>query len=234
MANKQKTELTPLQLLQELATILLEHFEHACGQALAGAEKKLAKLEKKRSKVEKKLGKQRDRLDSTPAGKRKKQMKLRATISLLETALVDMQRQADETRHYIRDFKHDVHVSLVLLQVVGEVREAASEMLRQRELGQLEISGATSPAAQTEVTAKSAVKPSPAARRATREATALKAMANAVVATPTVTVVKGRKHAPSEVAPLAHGVAEASAAPEPDEAPHAESALQPEWLERSR
>jgi hypothetical protein len=228
MASRQKIELTPLKLLQELTTILLEHFELACGQALADAEKMLSRLEKKRSKVERKLGKQRDRLDATPAGKRKKQAKLRAAIALLETALVDVQLQTDETRQYIRHFKHDIHVSLGLLQGVGKVREAASEMLRQRE-----SSGGTSTTGQTKVTATPVVKRSPPTQRAVKQAATLKAIANAVVAKPTVTVVKGRKHAPSEVAPLAHGVAEASAAPEPDEAPHTESALQPEWLERS-
>ena len=233
MASRKKIELTSLLLLQELTTILLEHFEQACGQALADAEKKLSRLEKKRSKVKKKLGKQRDRLDATPTAKQKKQTKLRATLSLLEAALVELQLQTDETRQYISHLKHDIDVSLTLLQGVGKVREDASEMLRQRKPGHREIGGATSPAANTPATTKSPVKPSPASLRAAKQAKALKAIANAVVAKPTVTVVKGRKHAPSEVAPLAHGVAEASAAPEPDEAPHAESALQPEWLERS-
>lgn len=227
MASRKKIQLTPLLLLQELTTLLLEHFEQACGQALADAEKKLSRFEKKHSKVEKKRGKQRARLDSTPTAKRKKQTKLRATLSLLEAALVELQLQIDETRQYISHLKHDIHVSLTMVQGVGKVREAAGEMLRQRE------DGGSLPSAQMEVAAKSAVKPSPATLRATKQATALKAIANAVVAKPTVTVVKGRKNAPSEVAPLAHGVAEASAAPEPDEAPHAESALQPEWLERS-
>ncbi|TDV57061.1 hypothetical protein EC919_102435 [Pseudomonas graminis] len=208
MASRKKIQLTPLLLLQELTTILLEHFEQACGQALADAEKKLSRFEKKRNKVEKKLGKQRDRLDYTPNAKRKKQTKLRATLSRLEAALVELQLQIDETRHYISHLKHDIHVSLTLLQGVGKVREVASEMLRQRE------DGGSSPAAQMEVAAPSAVKPSPASLRAAKQATALKAIANAVVAKPTVTVVKARKHAPGEVAPLAHGIAEASAAPD--------------------
>lgn len=228
MASRKKTGSTPLQLLEELTTLLMEHFEQACGRALAEAEKMLSRLEKKRTKLETKLGKKRSRLDTTPVGKRKKQTKLRATIKALEANFFEVQGRAEHTRQYIRDFKHDVQMSLALLQGVGQVREEASKMLRQRELG---LSG--SPASQTEVTATSASKPSPASLRAVKQATALKAIANAVVAKPTVTVVKGRKHAPSEVAPLAHGVAEASAAPEPDEAPHAESALQPEWLERS-
>ena len=228
MASRKKTGSTPLQLLEELTTLLMEHFEQACGRALADAEKMLSRLEKKRTKLETKLGKKRSRLDTTPVGKRKKQAKLRTTIKALQAKVFEVQGRAEYTRQYIRDFKHDVQMSLALLQGVGQVREEASKMLRRRELG---LSG--SPASQTEVTATSASKPSPASLRAVKQATALKAIANAVVAKPTVTVVKGRKHAPSEVAPLAHGIAEASAAPEPDEAPHAESALQPEWLERS-
>lgn len=228
MASRKKTGSTPLQLLEELTTLLMEHFEQACGRALAEAEKMLSRLEKKRTKLETKLGKKRSRLDTTPVGKRKKQTKLRATIKALEANLFEVQGRAEHTRQYIRDFKHDVQMSLALLQGVGQVREEASKMLRRRELG-----AGSSAASQTEVAAPSALKPSPSNLRAAKQATALKAIANAVVAKPTVTVVKGRKHAPSEVAPLAHGVAEASAAPEPDEAPHAESALQPEWLERS-
>jgi chromosome segregation ATPase len=228
MASRKKTGSTPLQLLEELTTILMKHFEQACGQALADAEKMLSRLEKKRTKLETKLGKKRSRLDTTPVGKRKKQTKLRATIKALQANLFEVQGRAEHTRQYIRDFKHDVQMSLALLQGVGQVREEASKMLRQRELGV-----SSSPGSQMEVAAPSASKPSPASLRAVKQATALKAIANAVVAKPTMTVVKGRKHAPSEVAPLAHGIAEASAAPEPDEAPHAESALQPEWLERS-
>ncbi|MBD8121058.1 AlgP family protein [Pseudomonas lutea] len=228
MASRKKTGSTPLQLLEELTTLLMEHFEQACGRALADAEKMLSRLEKKRTKLETKLGKKRSRLDTTPVGKRKKQAKLRTTIKALQAKVFEVQGRAEDTRQYIRDFKHDVQMSLALLQGVGRVREEASKMLRRRELG---LSG--SPASQTEVTATSASKPSPASLRAVKQATALKAIANAVVAKPTVTVVKGRKHAPSEIAPLAHGIAEASAAPEPDETPHAESALQPEWLERS-
>jgi hypothetical protein len=228
MASRKKTGSTPLQLLEELTTLLMEHFEQACGRALADAEKMLSRLEKKRTKLETKLGKKRSRLDNTPVGKRKKQAKLRATIKALQANLFEVQGRTEHTRQYIRDFKHDVQMSLALLQGVGQVREEASKMLRRRELG-----AGSSAASQTEVAAPSALKPSPSNLRAAKQATALKAIANAVVAKPAVTVVKGRKHAPSEVAPLAHGIAEASAAPEPDEAPHAESALQPEWLERS-
>ena len=228
MASRKKTGSTPLQLLEELTTLLMEHFEQACGRALADAEKMLSRLEKKRTKLETKLGKKRSRLDNTPVGKRKKQAKLRATIKALQAKVFEVQGRTEHTRQYIHDFKHDVQMSLALLQGVGQVREEASKMLRRRELGV-----SSSPVSQTEVTATSASKPSPASLRAVKQATALKAIANAVVAKPAVTVVKGRKHAPSEVAPLAHGIAEASAAPEPDEAPHAESALQPEWLERS-
>ncbi|KGF64722.1 AlgP family protein [Pseudomonas lutea] len=228
MVSRKKTGSTPLQLLEEITTLLMEHFEQACGRALADAEKMLSRLEKKRTKLETKLGKKRSRLDTTPVGKRKKQAKLRATIKALQAKLFEAQGRTEHTRQYIRDFKHDVQMSLALLQGVGQVHEEASKMLRQRELG-----ADSPPSSQTEVTATSASKPSPSNLRAAKQATALKAIANAVVAKPTVTVVKGRKHAPSDVAPLAHGIAEASAAPEPDEAPHAESALQPEWLERS-
>jgi hypothetical protein len=228
MAKTKSTTITPLQLLQELTSTLLEHFEHACGQTLADAEKILSRLEKKMSKVQAKLSKQRGRIESAASGKRKAQAKAQAKISVQEEVLIELQIRTDETRQYIDELKHDIQISLTLAQGVGRVREAASEALRQHG-----ILGLTAPESELDVNAPPSVKRTVTTPRIAKKAQALKAIANAVVAKPvvTVTTVKSRKHAPGEIAPLALGVAETTAAPDPDEPPHTESALQAEWIE---
>lgn len=228
MAKRKSIAVTPLQLLQELTSTLLEHFEQACGQALADAEKILSKLEKKMTKVQAKLNKQRGRVESSASGKPKAQTKTRAKISVQEEVLIELQIRTDETRRYIGELKHDIKISTTLAQGVGGVREAACEALRQRS-----ILGLTAPESELDVNASPILNRPVTTPRVAKKAEALKAIANAVVAKPlkTVSMVKSRKHAPSAIASLALGVAETTAAPDPDEPPHTQSALLVEWIE---
>jgi hypothetical protein len=228
MTKRKSTVITPLHLLEELTSTLVEHFEQACRQALADAEKILSKLEKKMSKVQAKLSKQRGRIESTSSGKPKKQAKVRAKISVQEELLTELQIRTDETRQYIGELNHDIKISLTLAQGVEGVRDAACETLRQRS-----IPGLTAPESELDVNASSNVRRTVNPPRVAKKAEALKAIANAVVAKPVVTVTtfKPRKHAPSEIAPLAVGVAQTTVAPDPDGYPHTESALQAEWIE---
>lgn len=53
MSATKKPVNTPLHLLQQLSSSLLEHLEDACSQALADAEKLLAKLENNAVKLRK-------------------------------------------------------------------------------------------------------------------------------------------------------------------------------------
>ena len=70
MSATKKPVNTPLHLLQQLSSSLLEHLENACSTALADAEKLLAKLEKQRGKAQEKLHKSRTKLqDAATAGK---------------------------------------------------------------------------------------------------------------------------------------------------------------------
>lgn len=228
MGKRKSTAVTPLHLLQQLTSTLLEHFEQACGQALADAEKILSKLEKKVSKVKAKLSKQHGRIESTVPGKSKAQAKARAKIAVQEEVLIELQIRTDETRRYLGELKHDIELSLTLAQGVGMVHEAACGALRQRS-----ISGLNAPEFELDVIATPNMKRTVTTPLVAKKAQALKAIANAVVAKPvvTVTTVKPRKHVPSEIAPLATGVAETTAAPDPDEPPHTESALRADWID---
>lgn len=208
MSAKKKPVSTPLHLLQQLTGSLLEHFEQACAKALADAEKILAKLEKQRVKVQEKLHKQRGRIEAAAAaGKRKTQAKARASVEALETSLGELQSRQAETRLYIGELKNDIQSSLALVQGVSKVREAATKALDAR---------AAKPAAsQGSPSAPAAVKRPSTSVAVAKKAATVQAIATASIAEPVLGAPKprARKPAPGQVAPLAEGVAQASAAP---------------------
>lgn len=108
MSASKKPVNTPLHLLQQLSSSLLEHLESACSQALADAEKLLAKLEKQRGKAQEKLHKSRTKLqDAATAGKAKAQSKAKGVASELEALLDALQQRQAETRSYIVELKRD-------------------------------------------------------------------------------------------------------------------------------
>jgi chromosome segregation ATPase len=200
MSAKKKPVSTPLHLLQQLTASLLDHFEQACAQALADAEKVLAKLEKHRVKVQEKRHKQHERIETTAAaGKRKAQAKARANVEALDASLNELQGRQAETRQYIGELKNDIQASLALVQGVSKVREAASKALEQRpaKLASSQSAGVTSTA------------PASAAEKQTA---AVQAIANAAIGEAVTGAPKprSRKAAPSQVAPLASGVSQAT------------------------
>jgi phage-related tail protein len=200
MSAKKKPVSTPLHLLQQLTASLLDHFEQACAQALADAEKVLAKLEKQRVKVQEKLHKQHERIETAAAaGKRKAQAKARANVEALDTSLNELQGRQAETRQYIGELKNDIQASLALVQGVSKVREAAGKALESRPAKSAAGSGASvSPAA-----------PGGPARKQTAavQAIATASIGEAVSGAPKP---RSRKPAPSQLAPLADGVAQAT------------------------
>ncbi|KAF4558316.1 transcriptional regulator [Pseudomonas sp. CES] len=130
MSAKKKPVSTPLHLLQQLSSSLLEHLEEACSQALADAEKLLAKLEKQRGKAQEKLHNGRLKLqDAAKAGKAKAQTKAQKAIGELEELLDSLKERQTQTRAYIQQLKRDAQDSLKLAQGVGKVREAAVKAL---------------------------------------------------------------------------------------------------------
>lgn len=200
MSAKKKPVSTPLHLLQQLTASLLDHFELACAQALADAEKVLAKLEKQRVKVQEKRHKQHERVESAAAdGKRKAQARAHANVEALDAALNELQGRQAETRQYIGELKNDIQASLALVQGVSKVREAASKALESRPSKPPVDQGASMASA-------SPVSP------AEKQTAAVQAIANAAIggAVPGSPKPRSRKAAPSQVAPLADGIAHAS------------------------
>ena len=130
---KKKSVSTPLHLLQQLSSSLLEHLEDACTRALVDAEKLLAKLEKQRGKAQEKLHKARSKMqDSAVAGKAKAQAKGKEAVAELEQLLDTLKDRQSETRTYIASLKRDAQESLKLAQGVGKVKEAVGKALDSR------------------------------------------------------------------------------------------------------
>src|SRR3990167_3347937 len=126
--TKKKSVSTPLHLLHQLSSSLLEHLEDACSRALIDAEKLLGKLEKQRGKAQEKLHNARVKLqDAAVAGKTKD------AVAELEELLDTLKGRQSETRDYIVGLKRDAQESLKLAQGVGKVKEAASKALGRRE-----------------------------------------------------------------------------------------------------
>ncbi|WP_287810447.1 AlgP family protein, partial [Pseudomonas sp.] len=170
-ANKKPVN-TPLHLLQQLSSSLLEHLEGACSQALADAEKLLAKLEKQRGKAQEKLHKSRSKLqDAASAGKAKAQAKAKAAGEELEELLDALKERQAETRQYIVQLKRDAQESLKLAQGVGRVHEAASKALTSRS-AKPAAAPATKKAPARAASKASAAKPAVAAKPAARTTTA--------------------------------------------------------------
>jgi hypothetical protein len=133
MSASKKPVNTPLHLLQQLSSSLLEHLESACSQALSDAEKLLAKLEKQRGKAQEKLHKSRSKLqDAASAGKAKAQTKAKDAADELEKLLDALQARQTETRNYIVQLKRDAQQSLELAQGVGKVQQAVVDALASR------------------------------------------------------------------------------------------------------
>ena len=133
MSATKKPVNTPLHLLQQLSSSLLEHLETACSEALADAEKLLAKLEKQRGKAQEKLHKSRTKLqDAAAAGKAKAQAKAKGAVADLEELLDALKDRQSETRGYILQLKRDAQESLKLAQGVGRVQEAVGKVLSLR------------------------------------------------------------------------------------------------------
>ncbi|HSX88441.1 MAG TPA: AlgP family protein, partial [Pseudomonas sp.] len=119
---KKSSVTTPLHLLQQLSTSLLEHLESACSKALTDAETLLAKLEAQRGKAQEKLHKAHAKLQAAAAaGKAKAQSKAKAAVSELEELLDVLKTRQTETRGYIAGLKRDAQESLKLAQGVGKV-----------------------------------------------------------------------------------------------------------------
>ena len=172
---KKKSVSTPLHLLQQLSSSLLEHLEDACSRALIDAEKLLAKLEKQRGKAQEKLHKARSKLqDAAVAGKAKAQGKAKDAVAELEELLDALKARQTETRSYIAGLKRDAQESLKLAQGVGKVKEAVSKALDSRAAKAAMVAPAAKPAvakapakpAARKVAAKPASKPAPATKAA--------------------------------------------------------------------
>ena len=166
---KKKSVSTPLHLLQQLSSSLLEHLEDACTRALVDAEKLLAKLEKQRGKAQEKLHKARSKMqDSAVAGKAKAQAKGKEAVAELEQLLDTLKDRQSETRTYIASLKRDAQESLKLAQGVGKVKEAVGKALNSRSAKAALVKTAAKPAA-TKAPAKPAAS-KPAAKPATKAA----------------------------------------------------------------
>ena len=183
---KKKSVTTPLHLLQQLSSSLLEHLEDACSRALIDAEKLLAKLEKQRGKAQEKLHKARSKLqDAAVAGKAKAQGKAKDAVAELEELLDALKARQTETRSYIAGLKRDAQESLKLAQGVGKVKEAVSKALDSRAAKAAMVAPAAKPAvAKTAAKAPAKTPAKPAARKvaakpASKPAPATKAAAGA-------------------------------------------------------
>ena len=206
---KKKSVSTPLHLLQQLSSSLLEHLEDACSRALIDAEKLLAKLEKQRGKAQEKLHKARSKLqDAAVAGKAKAQNKAKDAVAELEELLDALKARQTETRSYIAELKRDAQESLKLAQGVGKVKEAVSKALDSRAAKAAMVAPATKPAV-----AKAAAKAP--TRAAAKPATKAPARASAKPATkaPARAAAKPAAKAPARAAAKPAAKAPAAAKP---------------------
>ena len=208
---KKKSVSTPLHLLQQLSSSLLEHLEDACTRALVDAEKLLAKLEKQRGKAQEKLHKARSKMqDAAVAGKAKAQAKAKEAVAELEQLLDTLKDRQSETRTYIASLKRDAQESLKLAQGVGKVKEAVNKALDSRSVK----AAAVKPAAKLAAT-KAPAKPAaskPAAKPATKAAApAAKAPAKAPAKSAAKAPAKAASKAPVAAKPAAKAPAKPAA-----------------------
>ncbi|MCL7462724.1 AlgP family protein [Pseudomonas sp. NW5] len=135
MSHPQAPLTTPLQLLQQLAGNLLEHFDQACAEALENTEQLLAKLERQRARTQERLYKANTRLsDAVHAGKAGRQAKYRARITELDELLATLESRHAELLEYLQQLRLDVRESLELAQGIGKIAQAAASRLTHRAL----------------------------------------------------------------------------------------------------
>src|SRR5690606_36329434 len=175
-ARKKNTVHTPLHLLQQLSSSLLEHLEAACAQAQIEAEKMLAKLEKQRGKAQEKLHDTRLKLEDAAAnGKTKAQTRARKRVEELEELFDSLQERQTETRAYLAQLQADAQESLKLAQGIGKVKEAAAQIVAKREAAATAQPSAAAPRARS----ATARKPASATAKAKSPAAAATAAAAA-------------------------------------------------------
>lgn len=210
-ARKKNTVHTPLHLLQQLSSSLLEHLEAACAQAQIDAEKLLAKLEKQRGKAQEKLHDARLKLEDAVAnGKAKAQARTHKRIEELEELFDSLQQRQNETRAYIAQLQADAEESLKLAQGIGKVKEAATQALAKREAAATRQTTAAAPRSRTAAARKPA--------GATSKAKSIAAAATPAIAksTPPATPAKPAAKPTASRKPVARKAATASAAPVSD------------------
>lgn len=133
MPARKTSVTTPLHLLQQLSSSLVEHLQKACSEAQQDAEMLLAKLEKQRGRTQEKIIKARAKLDeSGNAGKAKAQAKARSRLTELDDMLAVLQSRQSETLTYLSELKRDAEQSLQLAQGVTKVEQAAAQALTAR------------------------------------------------------------------------------------------------------
>lgn len=119
---------SPLHLLQQLSSSLVEHLEKACADAQKETQGILAKLEKQRGKTRDKLIRTRAKLDEAgAAGKAKTQIKIRARIDELEDTVALLDARQRETLAYLADLQRDTDQSLKLAEGIRRVEAAAAK-----------------------------------------------------------------------------------------------------------
>ena len=119
---------SPLHLLQQLSSSLVEHLEKACADAQKETQGILAKLEKQRGKTRDKLIRTRAKLDEAgAAGKAKTQIKIRARIDELEDTVALLDARQRETLAYLADLQRDTDRSLKLAEGIRRVEAAAAK-----------------------------------------------------------------------------------------------------------
>ncbi|MBA1273166.1 AlgP family protein [Stutzerimonas azotifigens] len=188
MPAKKKAVTTPLHLLQQLSSSLIEHLDKACQQALADAEATLAKLEKQRGKADEKLYKARAKLDeATSAGKGKALGKSKAAVAELETLAVTLQTRQGETLSYIAELKRDAEQSLKLAEGIRQVGEAAGKAIEANRTPAKSAPAAKAPASRAAASAKT---PASAASKARKSTTAAKPSAAKAAPKPAATAAR--------------------------------------------
>lgn len=134
MPAKKSSVTTPLHLLQQLSSSLVEHLQKACSEAQQDAEMLLAKLEKQRGRAQQKIIKARAKLDDAGnAGKSKSQTKARSRLAELDDMLAVLQARQSETLSYLSELKRDAEQSMQLAQGVTKVEQAAAQALAARD-----------------------------------------------------------------------------------------------------
>lgn len=133
MPAKKPSVITPLHLLQQLSSSLVEHLQKACSEAQQDAEMLLAKLEKQRGRTQEKIIKARAKLDEAGnAGKSKLQTKARSRLAELDDMLAVLQTRQSETLSYLAELKRDAEQSMQLAQGITKVEQAAAQALSAR------------------------------------------------------------------------------------------------------